>query len=86
MSMEDDVRTRMTHVFQDVFDESTIEIRDDMTAADVESWDSLTHVNLIVALEKSFGIRFTTGEAGSSLENVGQLRILIERKLAAKRK
>ncbi len=85
MSAKDDVSTRMNEVFQDVFDDPGIEIRDDMTAADVENWDSLTHVNLIVALEKTFGIRFTTGEAGASLKNVGELRTLIEGKLGAKR-
>jgi acyl carrier protein len=85
MSPKDDVPTCLNEVFQDVFDDSGIEIRDDMTAADVENWDSLTHINLIVALEKAFGIRFTTGEAGASLKNVGELRTLIERKLGAKR-
>ena len=85
MSANDDVSTRMNRVFQDVFDDSAIEIRDDMTAADVENWDSLTHINLIVALEKAFGIRFTTGEAGAGLKNVGELRTLIEGKLGAKR-
>jgi acyl carrier protein len=79
------VATRMNEVFRDVFDDSAIEICDDMTAADVENWDSLTHINLIVALEKAFGIRFTTGEAGASLKNVGELRTLIEGKLGAKR-
>lgn len=66
MSPLDDVPARMNQVFHDVFDDSGIEIRDDMTAADVENWDSLTHINLIVALEKAFAIRFTTGEAGAS--------------------
>ena len=85
MPAKDDVSTRMNEVFQDVFDDPGIEVRDDMTAADVENWDSLTHVNLIVALEKAFRIRFTTGEAGASLKNVGELRTLIEGKLGAKR-
>ena len=85
MPPKDDVSAHMNQVFQDVFDDSGIEIRDDMTAADVENWDSLTHINLIVALEKTFGIRFTTGEAGASLKNVGELRALIEGKLGAKR-
>ena len=85
MPPKDDVSARMNQVFQDVFDDSTIEIRDDMTAEDVDNWDSLTHINLIVALEKAFRIRFTTGEAGASLKNVGELRALIEGKLGAKR-
>lgn len=77
-----DVLIRMNEVFRVVFDEPEIEIRDDMTSADVELWDSLTHVNLIVALEKAFRIKFTTGEAGASLKDIGQLRKLIEHKLA----
>ena len=85
MSAKDDVSARMNEVFQDIFDDPGMEVRDDMTAADVENWDSLTHVNLIVALEKAFRIRFTIGEAGASLKNVGELRTLIEGKLGAKR-
>ncbi len=51
-----------------------------MTAADVENWDSLTHINLIVGIERQFKVRFTTAEV-SSLKEVGDLRTLIQQKL-----
>jgi acyl carrier protein len=50
-----------------------------MTAGEVESWDSLTHVDLIFAIEKEFRIRLTTGEI-SGLRSVGQLTELVSRK------
>ena len=80
--MEDtQLRSRLTGIFQDLFDEPTLEINDAMTANDVEAWDSLTHINLIVAVEKEFKIKFTTGEV-NHLRNVGDLVALIRRKVA----
>ena len=57
-----DVHTRLTAIFRDVFEDESLVLRDDLTAEDVENWDSLTHINLIVAIEKEFRIRFTTAE------------------------
>jgi acyl carrier protein len=76
----------MSHIFRDVFDDESINIRDDMTSKDIEEWDSLRHIDLIFALEKEFKVVFTTGEAGNALQNVGELRRLIEKKIAAPRK
>jgi acyl carrier protein len=78
------ITERMSRIFRDVFDDDSIVVRDDMTSADIEGWDSLSHINLIYALEKEFRIVFTIGEAGSALRNVGELRALIEKKTAAK--
>lgn len=79
----DDVQIveRMTEIFRDVFDDDSIVLRDDMTAADVEEWDSLNHINLIVAVEKSFRVKFTTQEVGN-LANVGEFIALLKSKLA----
>lgn len=74
-----EIREKVQMVFNDVFDDE-IEIYDEMVADDVEDWDSLTHIQLIVAIEKEFGIKFTTKEV-SSLKNVGQFIKLIEEKL-----
>lgn len=80
--MEDtQLRSRLTGIFQDLFGDLALEINDAMTANDVEAWDSLTHINLIVAVEKEFKIRFTTGEV-NHLRNVGELVALIRRKAA----
>jgi acyl carrier protein len=78
------IADRMSRIFRDVFDDDTISVRDDMTSADIAGWDSLSHINLIYAIEKEFRIVFTIGEAGSSLKNVGELRALIEKKTASK--
>ncbi len=68
----------MQQVFREVFDEDDLEVTDDLTADDVEEWDSLNHVTLLVQLEQEFSIRFAASEVGS-LKNAGELRRLIER-------
>jgi acyl carrier protein len=76
-----EVRDRLAGVFRDVFDDQSIVIFDDMTANDIDGWDSLTHITLIVAAEKAFGVKFTTRDI-QSLLNVGGFVALIHRKLA----
>jgi len=78
---EAEIRERLTDAFREVFDDDSIEIFDAMTATDLEEWDSLNHINLIVAVEGSFGIKFTTKEV-SNLANVGEFIALIAGKLA----
>jgi acyl carrier protein len=73
------LRSRITGTFRDVFGDSNLVISDGMTAQDVEQWDSLTHIDLIVALEHEFRVKFTTGEV-SKLKNVGDLVSLIQSK------
>jgi len=80
MTQMSDVHTRLTAIFRDIFDDESLVLRDDLTAEDVENWDSLTHINLIVAIEKEFRIRFTTAEV-SGLKNVGELEALIAAKV-----
>ena len=77
-----DIDTRLTAIFRDIFDEEDLTLRPDMTAADVEEWDSFNHINLIVATEAKFGIKFHTAEI-ESLKNVGHFEELIQKKLAA---
>ncbi len=76
---DDQLRSRMTETFRDVFGEPDLVMSDGMTAEDVEQWDSLSHINLIVALEREFRVKFTTGEV-SKLKNVGDLVALIRNK------
>ncbi len=68
-------------VFRQVFDDDTIQILPAMTADDIDGWDSLSHVNLIVAVETTFGIRFNQKEL-LTFKNVGDLLACIERKIA----
>ena len=72
---------RMQSVFRDILDDNELVIRPEMTAADVEAWDSLSHFNLINAIEGEFKIRFTTAEV-TSLKNAGDLAALVEKKRA----
>jgi acyl carrier protein len=72
----------LTGIFREVLDEPSLVLREDTTAADVESWDSLNHIDLIVAVERQFGVRFTTREV-TSLKNVGELADLTQAKLNA---
>jgi acyl carrier protein len=78
-----DTKERIQIVFRDIFDDDSIVLRDDMTAADVENWDSLNHIDMIVAIESEFKIKFTTSEV-TSLKNVGELIALVDKKRAAK--
>jgi len=74
-----EIRRRLNRVFQETFDDESIEIFDEMTAADLDEWDSLMHITLVVAVEKEFGLQLNAQEVGQ-LQNVGQmLRILEER-------
>ena len=73
------LKQRLTHVFRATFFQPDLEIRDDMTANDVAGWDSLSHINLVLAVEKEFGIMLTTRDV-RSMKNVGDLMLLIDRK------
>ena len=72
----------VNQVFQRVFDDHSIRVRPEMTASDVDGWDSLSHVNLITAIEARFDIRFTQKELLKQ-RNVGDLIAAIEQKLAS---
>lgn len=66
----------LTEIIRTEFDDDEIEIDENTTANDIEDWDSLTNVQLIVSIEERFGIRFNTGET-VGLKNVGQMVQLI---------
>jgi len=67
-----DVQAALNEVFRLVFDDDDIDIAPDMTANDIDGWDSLSHVNLIVAVESRFNIRFSQKEL-LTFKNVGDL-------------
>jgi acyl carrier protein len=70
---------KLTAIFRVVFDNDEISLRPEMTANDVDGWDSLSHVNLILAVEKGFRIRFTQKEV-RSFRNVGDFLRCIDGK------
>lgn len=77
---EPQIYQRLTEIFQDVFDEDSIEVTPKLSADDVDGWDSLTHIRLILTIEKVFKIKFSTTEIGK-LENVGDLVAVIQGKV-----
>jgi acyl carrier protein len=70
---------KLTGIFRMVFDNEDIALRPETTANDVDGWDSLAHVNLILAVEKGFAIRFSQKEL-LTFKNVGDLVRSIESK------
>ena len=76
-----DTKAKLQEIFRDVFDDDEIELFDEMTSDDVEDWDSLSHVNLILRIEKEFNVKFTVDEI-TDTENVGQFINLINEKKA----
>lgn len=76
-----DIYAQLTPIFRDVFDRDDITASAEMTAAEVEEWDSLSHIRLVVAIESVFGIRFGVGEL-SKLKNVGEMAAAITAKRA----
>jgi acyl carrier protein len=79
-----DTRQRLQDVFCEVFNAPDLVLEDRWAASDVEGWDSLAHVDLIIAIEHAFGIRFATAEISHTKDadvNVGSLIRLIEKKV-----
>ena len=79
----DNIINKLNEIFKNVFDDNSLIINSTMSAKDIEGWDSLANIRLIVAIEKAFMIRFTANQV-SSLENIGQMVDLIIEKLSGK--
>jgi acyl carrier protein len=86
MSPLRDIRAELQEIFRQVFDDPTIVLKDEMTAADVEGWDSVTHIDLLIAVERALGIKFATAEMSRLKDpdqNIGSFVRLIQSKLQA---
>ena len=70
---------QLTPIFRQVFDDESIVITRETTADDIDGWDSLSHMNLVAAVELKFNIRFALGEL-QALRNVGEMVDLVEKK------
>lgn len=75
-----EIIAKMEAIFQDVLDDDSIKLTESTTANDVEEWDSLNHIQLVVAIEKSLKIKFTTQEINSWMK-VGDIVASIKSKL-----
>lgn len=72
---------KLNPIFRQVFEDDDIVLHRETTADDIDAWDSLSHINLVMAIEMEFKIRFALGEL-QSLKNVGHLTDLIDKKLS----
>ena len=79
---EQEILTQLTQVFHQVFDDNSIMLTMETVAADIDEWDSFDHINVIVAAEAHFGIKFKTAET-EELKNVGDFVRLIRKKLTS---
>ena len=70
---------RLTTLFRDIFDDEELVATPELTADDVDEWDSLAHVRLVLAVEKAFSVKFSAAEV-SRLKNVGEFASLIQSK------
>jgi acyl carrier protein len=76
------IKQDITGIFEEVMDLEDVTLEDDTTANDIEDWDSLSHVRLVIAVERHFGIKFTNAEI-EGLKKFGDLVALVQRKKAA---
>jgi acyl carrier protein len=76
---EAEIYDGLNHIFRDVFDDPKLAVTPELSARDVPEWDSFNHINIIVAAEMRFGVKFRTVEI-DALRNVGEFVRLIARK------
>lgn len=76
----EEIYERVNAVFREVFDDESIEVNELTTSNDIEDWDSLEHINLIVAIENEFGIKFGMNEV-TGMKNVGEMVKIINDKI-----
>lgn len=77
------IREQLQEIFREVFEDPDLVLNDNMTAASVDGWDSLAHINLMIAIEKRLKVRFATAEISRLKEidaNVGKMLELVARK------
>jgi acyl carrier protein len=76
----DTIYLKLTTIMAEVFDDDALQPRPDMTADEVDGWDSLSHLRLVMTVQKAFGVKFSASEVGG-MKNVGDLANLIRTKL-----
>ena len=77
-----DIDQRLERVFKDAFNDEALVLRDEMTSQDIPGWDSVHHINLMFAIESSFGMQFVGNEL-AELKNIGELKALLARRSSA---
>jgi acyl carrier protein len=74
-----EIYKNLTEIFRDVFDDESIILRPDLTADDVDDWDSISHIRMVLMVQKAFHVKFSASEIGK-LKNVGELADLVNAK------
>ena len=77
---KNEIFSRVQEIFIDVFDDENLEINNSTNSEDIEEWDSLNHIQLVLSIEKTLNVRFKTGEI-QSLKDVGEMVVLLEEKI-----
>ena len=77
----EEVFEEVRRIFRDNFDDEDLVVVDETNSGDIEDWDSIEHINLVIAMEKKFGLKFDIKEVGK-LANVGEMVDLIVAMLA----
>ena len=76
----DVILKKVNEIFSEVFDDPSLEVTEEMTAADIEDWDSLTHITLISEVESAFGFTFAMKDV-LGMKNVGEMLDIIEKEI-----
>ena len=76
----DAIYAKLTDILRDVFDEDDLVATPDLTADDVDGWDSLSHLRLVLTVQKIFGVKFSAAETGG-FKRLGDLASLVAAKL-----
>ena len=83
-----DTRTELQSIFHSVFGEDDLVLKDEITAKDIDGWDSMMTINLMIAIEKRFKVKFAAAELANIKaegQNIGTLVALIDKKAAGQR-
>ena len=75
--MEEKIYEELNEIFRDIFDDDSIELTPETNSDDIEDWDSLEHINLVVDIEKKFNIKFSMDEV-TGMKNVGEMVQIIK--------
>ena len=75
-----EIFSKVQEIFIDVFDDENLEINNSTNSEDIEEWDSLNHIQLVLSIEKTLSVRFKTGEI-QSLKDVGEMIDMLEEKI-----
>ncbi len=74
-----EIYSQLTPIFHDIFDDDSIVLTPETSATDIDSWDSFNHINLVIAIQKAFAVKFSTAEL-EQVATVGDIVALLEKK------